>query len=80
MLQHFFTRRHENQRYHRELRTQAYLDYLKGFAELAHLNDPQGSQERDAYARVADAKARICLYGSRAVMRHSLCSRSSELL
>jgi hypothetical protein len=31
---------------------------------LAHLNDPQGSQERDLLANAADAKARICVYGS----------------
>ncbi len=63
-LQYFFTRHHENQRYLRELRTQAYLDFLKGVAHMAHLNDTHGSQERDAYAKVTDAKARICLYGS----------------
>ncbi len=67
-LQYLFTRHHENQRYLRELRTQTYLDYLKGVADMAHLNDPIGSQERDATARVADAKARICLYGSRDVI------------
>lgn len=68
-LQYFFTRYLENQRHHRELRTQAYLDYLKSISELAHLNDPQGSQERDLFAKVADAKARICLYGSEGVLR-----------
>jgi hypothetical protein len=68
LLQYFFTRHHENQRYLRELRTQAYLDFLKGVADLAHLNDPHGSQERDAYAKVADSKTRICLYGSREVV------------
>jgi hypothetical protein len=35
------------------------------------LNDPSGSQERDLFARTADAKARICLYGSGEVI-HAL--------
>jgi len=63
-LQYFFTRYLEAQRYQRDLRTQAYLDYVKSVSGLAHLNDPQGSQERDLLAIAADAKARICLYGS----------------
>jgi len=63
-LQYLFTRYLETQRYQREFRTQAYLDYIKSVSGLAHLNDPQGSQERDLLASAADAKARICLYGS----------------
>jgi hypothetical protein len=67
-LQYFFTRHIETQRYQRELRTQAYLDYIKSVSGLAHLNDPQGSQERDLLAGAADAKARICVYGSGSVI------------
>ena len=63
-LQYVFTRHLETQRHHRDLRTQAYIDYLKSVSGLAHLNDPHGSQERDLLAGAADAKARICLYGS----------------
>ena len=62
--QYFFTRYLEAQRHQRDLRTQAYLDYVKSMSGLAHLNDPHGSQERDLLASAADAKARICLYGS----------------
>jgi hypothetical protein len=68
-LQYFFTRYLETQRHHRDLRTQAYLDYIKSVSGLAHLNDPQGSQERDLLASAADAKARICLYGSGEVVK-----------
>jgi hypothetical protein len=68
-LQYVFTRHLESQRHHRELRTQAYGDYLRSVSELAHLNDPLGSQERDAIAAGTDAKARICLYGSKEVIR-----------
>jgi hypothetical protein len=55
-LQYVFTRYLDNQRHHRELRTQAYLDYLKSVSGLAHLNEAQGSQERDLLAAAADAK------------------------
>ena len=63
-LQYFFSRYLEVRRYQRDLRTQAYLDYIMSVSGLAHLNDPQGSQERDLLAGAADSKARICLYGS----------------
>jgi len=68
-LQYFFTRNHDAQRYQRDLRTQAYLDYIKSVTGLAHLSDPQGPQERDLWASAADAKARICLYGSGEVIQ-----------
>jgi hypothetical protein len=63
-LQYVFTRYLEGQRHHRELKTQAYLDYLSSVSGLAHLNEAQGSQERDLIAKATDAKGRICLYGS----------------
>ena len=68
-LQYVFTRHLDARRHHRDLRTQAYIDYLKSVSGLAHLNDPQGSQERDLLAGGADAKARICLYGSGEVIQ-----------
>ncbi len=68
-LQYVFTRYLESQRHHRELRTQAYLDFLKYVSELAHLNDPSDSQNRDLLAKTTDAKAPICLYGSGEVVR-----------
>jgi hypothetical protein len=33
------------------------------------LNEPQGSQERDLLTKAADAKGRICLYGSKEVVQ-----------
>ena len=39
-LQYVFTRYLDNQRHHRELRTQSYLDYLNSVSGLAHLNEP----------------------------------------
>ncbi|MGC2173365.1 MAG: hypothetical protein WA555_10230 [Candidatus Sulfotelmatobacter sp.] len=67
-LQYVFTRYLDNQRHHRDLRTQAYLDHLNSVSGLAHLSEPQGSQERDLLAKAADAKGRICLNGSREVV------------
>jgi hypothetical protein len=43
-LQYLFTSHLESKRHQRELRTQAYLDFLKCVSELAHLNDPSDSQ------------------------------------
>lgn len=64
-LQYLFTRHLENQKHHRDLRTQAYTDYLKSVCEQAQLVTQRQSREsREIFARTADAKTRICLYGS----------------
>lgn len=69
-LQYVFTRYLENQRHYRNLRTQAYTDYLKGVCEQAQLViKPQSQVTREIFARTADAKARICLYGSTAAIQ-----------
>src|SRR5437867_3219884 len=65
VLQYLFTRHLENQKHYRGLRTQAYTDYLKGVCEQAQLARPtQPNEVREVFARTADAKARVCLYGS----------------
>jgi hypothetical protein len=70
LLQYFFTRHLDRQKHHRELRTQAYTDYLKCVSEHANLRTPRDSPEgRDLGFRTADAKCRICLYGSPIVVR-----------
>lgn len=69
-LQYVFTRYLENQRHRRDLRTQAYTDYLKCVSESAHLIvQPQAPAAREIFASTADAKARICLYGSTKVIQ-----------
>jgi hypothetical protein len=46
------------------------MDYLKSICEQAQLAiQPQSRETREIYARTADAKARICLYGSTAAIR-----------
>jgi hypothetical protein len=62
VLTYLFTRSHENKKHLRLLQTEAYADYLRCVAEAAHIN-----LQTDAaalFARAADAKTRICLYGA----------------
>lgn len=69
VLQYFFTRQIESQKHYRGLRTQAYTDYLKCVGEQAQLAPKaQPNEIREIFARTADAKARICLYGSTAAV------------
>jgi hypothetical protein len=64
-LQYLFTRHLDSQRHHRELRTKAYTDYLKCVCEHANMGKQRQSPEgRDLATKTADAKCRICLYGS----------------
>lgn len=69
LLQYWFTRHLDRQKHHRELRAQAYTDYLKCVSEHANLKKTRESADgRDLGFRTADAKCRICLYGSPAVV------------
>jgi hypothetical protein len=65
---HFwFGKAAERKKHVHTLRAQAYADYLRAVAAAAHL----GSEEdlRDALRQAADAKARICVYGSSRVIK-----------
>lgn len=64
-LQYYFSRHLENVRIQREARIQAYTDYLKSICELAFPNQGESTDGSVINARIADAKCRICLYGSR---------------
>lgn len=58
LLQYFFTRHIESQRYLRELRSKAYMDYLKCVSELAQFRPKAGAQEgKEFFSRGADAIA-----------------------
>lgn len=77
-LQYFFTRHIENQRHLRDLRSKAYMDYLKCVCEQAQFRPKFGTQEqKEIFSRTGDAKARICLYGSKQAV--SAFSRFEEL-
>lgn len=68
-LQYIFTRHIENQKHKRELKSKAYMDYLKCVCDQAQLRPKIGSTEqKELSARTGDAKARICLYGSNAAI------------
>jgi tRNA G46 methylase TrmB len=66
VLTYLFTRSHENKRHLRLLQTESYADYLRCVAEAAHVN--LQTDEANLFARAADAKTRICLYGSKDVV------------
>lgn len=67
ILTYVLTRSHEQQKHSRSVRTAAYADYLRGVADGANLD--LNSNQREIDARVSDAEARICLYGSPQVIR-----------
>jgi hypothetical protein len=45
------------------------MDYLRCVCEQAQLFQPQAKEIREIFTRTADAKARICLYGSTNAIR-----------
>lgn len=57
----WFTRSSERDKHAGNLRSQAYVDYLRAVAEAAH-------HGKDARRNAADAKARIAVYGSAEVV------------
>ena len=69
-LQYYFTRLLDTKQHYRDLRTNAYLDYLGAVAEQTNTSWREGGlPDGHSLARVADAKCRICLYGSSAAIR-----------
>jgi hypothetical protein len=67
LLQSWLSRRAERERHYELLRAEAYADYLKAVAALAHL---RSDEEYAAGSRaLADAKARIAVYGTESVIK-----------
>lgn len=66
ILQHWFSRTTETRKQLELLRNQAYVEYLRAIAKAAHRNTPDSA--RSALADAADAKARIAVYGTPAVV------------
>jgi|SRR5882724_8797076 len=66
-LQYLFSRFLEERKHKRLLETEAYADFLRGVAEAAHLS--LDVNENQVHVRVADARARIGLYGAPNVVR-----------
>lgn len=67
-LQYFFTRHLDNLRARRDARTKAYTDYLRRVSEHANRGQMHSSDEHELGARTADAKCRVCPYGSSQVV------------
>jgi len=54
----------EGQRHLRDLRSKAYMDYLKCVCEQAPFRYVEESKDKqELFSKTADANARICLYG-----------------
>lgn len=68
LLQYAFTRHLDNLRARRDARTKAYTDYLRCVSEHANPDQMASSDGHELGARTADAKCRICLYGSTEVV------------
>ncbi|MDC0534876.1 hypothetical protein OAO18_03590 [Francisellaceae bacterium] len=65
-LQYIFTRHLDSKKHHRGLQTNAYIDYLRCVSEHANLRINRDTDAgKHLGAKTADAKCRICLYGSR---------------
>lgn len=64
ILQFFFAGFLEQRKHLRDLKAQAYLDYLKSIAETTITSSrPASSEHKNSLASVVSAKAKICLYG-----------------
>lgn len=61
-LQYLFTSFLEDRKHHTSLQTAAYSDFIRAVAEAAHMN--LNSDEAQVRFRLADAKTRICFFGS----------------
>ncbi|TYL41005.1 hypothetical protein [Dickeya sp. ws52] len=68
-LQYFFTRHIEYSRSLRDMKTKAYTDYLKSVSEQAQISSGDIEKCREILGKTADAKGRICLYGSAPVIQ-----------
>lgn len=71
LLQHWLSRSAETRKQLALLRSQAHVDYLRAVAKAAHASSQDA--RRAAVTDAADAKARIAVYGSTAVV-HALAT------
>jgi hypothetical protein len=65
LLQHWLSRNAEARKQLQLLQSQAYVDYLRSVAKVAHATSVD--VRRSALTDAADAKARIAVYGSASV-------------
>ncbi|MEM3460111.1 MAG: hypothetical protein QXO24_02710 [Candidatus Micrarchaeaceae archaeon] len=69
VAQYVFTRAQESVKHYRELRSQAYTDFIKAVAGIA-ISQKSDSRNREIefLSLLADAKSRIAVYGSKQVV------------
>lgn len=67
-LQYLFSRFGEKRKQLEVLRNQAYVDYLRSVAQLAHVGKTDPKKRPELLAVAAEAKARICVFGSAKVI------------
>ncbi len=67
-LQHFFSKSAESRKQLTILRTQAYVDYLSAVSKFAQKAKTHPKQRTELFGEAADAKARVCIYGSSAAI------------
>lgn len=67
-LQYFFSRSAESLKQFRLLRSEAYTDYLRAVAKLAHAGASDKAKQMEGFAEAADAKSRISIYGASGVI------------
>ena len=68
-LQYLYSKSTEIHKQHFLAKNQAYIDYLKCVSELAKIAKSNNNKRKiDVSALLADAKMRICIYGSKKVV------------
>ena len=68
-LQYFFSKSGERRKQLESSRSQAYVDYLRSVAQIAKVGGSDSKKRSELLAAAADAKTRICVYGSSSVIR-----------
>ena len=69
VMQHYFSRHAEKQKHYVLLKTQAYVDFIKAVAKFAQAAKTDPNERLKILGEAADAKTRICLYGSSQVIK-----------
>ena len=68
ILTYVFSQATDSKRSSLHLRTQAYVDYLRCISESAHVKRGDSVALVALNAQATDAKARICVYGTRQII------------
>ena len=67
-IQYWYSKKLESQKHQRDLRTGAYVDFIKGAVGMAITQKDKPNEEHKFKVILADAKARISIYGSKEVI------------